>query len=213
VDGDIPLWSEEGRIGCDIEALLVIAADVQRCRFDRSERDRGGRKRARDVLLSGQAGSRSHLRLVDRAVDVAVREALEDGLGKDEFADFAAATEASVAAHLGGALRGAEGFGVTVTPTHHPDAFELAASRSFRTRAGLEAHERGNRIRWTPTMRVTVRVALDGPRNAVQWSAGEVRSALWECGPVVEIHETLRLSSSDELRSRLRVLTALADAV
>lgn len=192
VDGPVQHWMTgyEEEHGIDLAAVVVFVPDNMSPRdFTRSCRLLERRRRETTwatVMLA--KGSDSRVRLIDAETVAAARAHTDEVLGGDYLDRFLHDTLDVAMQEVGRAVWKARADGVFVTPERFATGVSVEPARSYASKTDMRARA----SRYSPSIRLTVALSLDGPCAAVEHHAGELKRAVALCGPIHSYRETGR---------------------
>jgi hypothetical protein len=191
VDGFIPDWQlpDDGRHSITAEVGIVYKPDIQRHVFERSCGQLEGRRQAYLAQLNKNRRPDRPLYAIDQKTVTRAREAIGRDTNTDYLDRFMFDTEKAATAEVGKVMDRAKRAGLSVVPAHARDAVDVLPGRSFSSNDARLAFEAGAKIKWTPTVRLSVRVNFEGNRDAVETAVSDLRSAMLFCGPVTTFNE------------------------
>ncbi|WP_327210553.1 hypothetical protein [Rhizobium leguminosarum] len=192
VDGPVQHWMTgyEEAHGVDLSAVVVFVPDgISQRTFSRScARLEARRKETTWATVMFAKGTDPRVRLIDAETVAAARAHTAEVMGDDYLDRFLQDTLDVAMAEVGRAVWRARGDGVFVTPERFASGIVVEPARSYASRADL----RSRPSRYSPSVRLSVALSLDGPCAAVEHHACEIKKAVALCGPVHSYRETGR---------------------
>ncbi len=191
VDEIIPDWQlqldETHRI--TIRSTIVYLVPVSQAQFTKALASLGGRQAAFSKELSLLSERKGALRVIDNDTTIAARQSLSKKHGENFLDKFIYDTERAIVPEIGAAIRRINGRGVRTSPDRADAAVSIAPARSFRSAADLAKFEQKRGSTWSPTVRLELLLSLEGPREQVELSVDDVRTAMLFCGPLTSFIE------------------------
>jgi hypothetical protein len=192
VDEIIPDWQlqleETHRI--TVRSTIVYRLPVSQVQFNRAATSLEARQAAFADELTHLAERKGKLRVIDHNTTLAARQSLSKKLGESFLDKFIYDTERAIVPELGNAVRRINGRGVKTFPERAGAAISVSPARSFRSTADLARFEQKRGSTWSPTVRLEVIVDLEGPREMVELSVDDIRTAMLFCGPITSFTES-----------------------
>ncbi len=191
VDGFIPDWQmpEDGRHSVTAEVGIVYTPDIQRSVFERSCGQLERRRMEYLVEVTKAKPSENALCAIDNKAVYKARDTISRDMSTSYLDDFMFDTEKAATAELGKVMDRAKRNGLTVVPGYAREAVCVEPGRSFSSNVARLAFEQGAKVKWTPTVRLSVKVNFEGKREAVEEAVNDLRAAMLFCGPVTRFSE------------------------
>lgn len=184
VDGAVPHWMTgyDDDHGIDLVAIVVFVPDGMTPRsFEASCRTMERRRESTaKATVELARGSDPRFRLIDATTVAAARNRTSAEMGDDYLDRFMQDTLEVAMSEVGNAVWRAREEGVSVTPNRYGAGIQVEAAKSYASKTDL----RSRSSRWNPSVRLTVKLSLDGPCAAVEKHAVEIRRAVSACGPL-----------------------------
>jgi hypothetical protein len=211
VDGFVPDWqlAGDGRHSITAEVGIVYTPDIQRHVFERSCGQLDSRRQAYLIQLNKNRRSERPLYVIDQKTVAKARQAISKDTNTDYLDRFMFDTEKAATAEVGKVMDRAKRAGLSVVPAHARDAVKVEPARSFSSNDARLAFEAGAKIKWTPTVRLNVRVNFDGNRDAVETAVSDLRAAMLFCGPVTTFSEHADLPMKHSPLAAMSTLVAV----
>ena len=195
VDGDVPRWDagEDDLLGVDVVGAVVYHPDISGRSFERSvlKLSERAEARARNVLNAARP-ARNGLRVIDAETIAEADKTCEHVHGYDYLDHFMADTRELASVEIGAAAGRARHPGVKVSPERTSDGISIRPARSFATLDQLMRWEKGAKAVWRPSVRLEIRISLDGPLYLLEEACEDIRRSLSRCGPVCFFEEHAR---------------------
>jgi hypothetical protein len=192
VDEFVPDWQmpDEGRHAVSTDVGIVYTPQISRPVFDKACGQLEKRHNAYRAQLQKNRKPGQNLYAIDSETVAVAREAVNRSTEAAYLDQFMFDTEKAATFELGGVITRAKRNGVSVTPANAYEAVSVIPGRSFASTDAKLTHERGGKIKWTPTVRLHVQINFEGKRDAVEIAVNDLRSAMLFCGPVTSFRET-----------------------
>lgn len=191
IDEIIPDWQlqldETHRI--TIRSTIIYRVPVSQAQFNKALASLEARQTAYAEELTQLAGRKGKLRVIDHDTTLAARQSLSRKHGENFLDKFIYDTERAIVPELGAAVGRINDRGVRTSPERAGAAISISPARSFRSAADLARFEKKRGSTWSPTVRLEVIISLEGPREQVELSVEDVRTAMLFCGPVTTFTE------------------------
>lgn len=196
VDGAVADWQmeEDDRVGCDLAGLVVyIPASMQKKHFERSCDWLEQREEAlRDALLDTVKLAKGGLGVIDQETADKAWSRVNELMGDDTLHLFIKDTRTVAHLKVGAALKMAAMAGIDVTPGTADGAVDVVPAMSFMSERAMAHYLREGRGGWKPSVRLSVRVSMEGPYGPVTAAAAALLAATAECGPVLAWRQNVR---------------------
>lgn len=207
VDDTIPDWQmpDDGHHSVTIDAKIIYAPEMGRAAFDRSCRRFFSRRRSFVARLAKMRPKGATLYAIDEQAISAAR----DAGGEDYLDQFMFDTEKSATSEVGQVLSRAKRNGLLCFPENAREAVDVIPGRSFASDELRTVYQRGGRVRWTPSVRLSVSITFEGPRGVVEAAVGDLKAAMLFCGPVTSFTELAVAPSQRRTRLSNHTLVAV----
>ena len=191
VDEIIPDWQlqldETHRI--TIRSTIVYLVPVSQAQFNKALAALDARQSAFSAELKQLSSRKGPLRIIDNDTTIAARRSLSHKHGDNFLDKFIYDTERAIVPEIGAAIRRINSRGVRTSPDRAGAAVSIVPARSFRSAVDLSKFEQKRGSTWSPTVRLEMLLSLEGPREQVELSVDDVRTAMLFCGPVTSFTE------------------------
>jgi len=191
VDEIIPDWQlqldETHRI--TVRSTIIYQVPIRQTQFNRAVAALEARQTVFADELTRLATRKGILRVIDQDTTLSARRSLSKKHGENFVDKFIYDTERAIVSELGVAVKRINDRGVKTWPKRAGDAISISPARSFRTNADLTRFEKKKGNTWSPTVRLEVSIDLEGPREQVELSVQDIRSAMLFCGPITSFTE------------------------
>jgi len=200
VDGDLADWDtdDDDLAGCDVTALVVYLPKMKRREFETWSDWLEYRAEARvTALLAAAAGRGGRLGVVDRDAEEVAEQAVAARFGENFLEEFMNDTAKVALESVGAAFDRTASRGVAVSPGTAREAITIIPAKSFRNEKALRGYLQEGKSNWRPSVRLSLRVSLDGRQEAVEWAAWDLRKSLSECGTITDWKQRGRQCSAN----------------
>lgn len=184
VDGTVQHWMTgyEEAHGVDLTAVVVFIPDGMTHRsFSKSCSKLEARRRETTwatIMLA--KGTDPRVRLIDTETVEAARAHTAEVMGDDYLDRFLQDTLDVAMSEVGRAVWRARGDSVVVTPERFSSGIVVEPAKSYASRSDM----RSRKSRYSPSVRLSVNLSLDGTCEAVEHHAGELKKAVAQVGPL-----------------------------
>lgn len=195
VDEMIPDWQmqPEDQHRITLKSSIVYKLPGTRAQFEIAIKTIEARKHEFLRALTQPRDWSSRLAVIDAKKTECERQALSARLGANYVDHFIYDTERAVTLELGQVMRECASKGVRMTPHHISQAIHVRPCRSFRTDAARSRFLAGKTSQWMPTVRLDLKLDLEGQREKVENAVAEIKCAMLFCGPVTSFSEEAAL--------------------
>lgn len=209
LDGNVADWNidKDDRCLCDVEATIVYRLSMRPIDFERGLERLDRRRSARAEFVRRKLyGSGRGLGVIDANAMFEANDAFEDLFGREPLDAFLNDADEVVHRCLGAFFAEAIACGAMTSPVTAGAAFKTVPARSFDTAKAMVAHQRGQRAKWTPSVRTEITFILAGSVASISSALSSFSGMMSECGVVTRCEQSMRKPDLAGIPHRIPVL-------